>query len=272
MYDPGYRGRVFEAPTYGLRRRMGITDRELRHIRARYAGEVTMVDACVGRLLAALERLGLLDECLLIFTSDHGTMFDTPGDNGLLCKPNTIGADGMCMSGGRAMAEPRRYFPIYANVARVPLLIRPPGLRRGRRVGAIVQPWDLTATILDAFGMARPPELIGESLLPLIAGERRRIRDAAICGTGVLAQAMTARWIYTVWRGQRGASLIDLAADPLARRNAVRKHPAVVRRLHGRIVRFMRRQGIDGEYIAGCGGGKPVPRDRGHDDFFAQTK
>jgi hypothetical protein len=44
-YDPGYEGRVFEAPTYGVRKQMRITDRELQHIRARYAAEVTMVGA-----------------------------------------------------------------------------------------------------------------------------------------------------------------------------------------------------------------------------------
>jgi arylsulfatase A-like enzyme len=37
LYDPGYEGRVFEAPTYGLRRKMGITDREMQHLRARYS-------------------------------------------------------------------------------------------------------------------------------------------------------------------------------------------------------------------------------------------
>lgn len=250
LYDPGFKGRVFDAPTYGLRKKLGITNAELRNIRARYAGEVSMVDTWVGQLLGAVERLGIADETAIIFTSDHGTMFDGPGDNGLLCKPNTIGADGMCMSAGRPMKPPHRFFPIYRNVARVPLMIRLPGLRRGSRVKAIVQPWDMTATLLELFGMKRPPELIGESLLPLIAGKKRAIRDAAICGTNTLAQAMTARWTYTVWQGQRGPSLIDYRADPLAKRNVLKKHPAVVKRLHTRIVAFMRKQEIAEEFIA----------------------
>ncbi len=250
MYDPGYTGRVFEAPTYGLREQMGITDEELEHIRARYAGEVTMVDTWVGELLRAVERLGIWDETLIVFTSDHGTLFDGPGDNGLLCKANTIGADGMCMSAGRPMPEPHRFFPIYANVARVPLLIRPPGLAKGVRVKSIVQPWDMTATILDAFGIPTPPELIGESHLPLITGEKKKIRDVAVCGTNTLAQAMTGRWIYTVWRGQREPSLIDLEQDPEALHNMFDAHPTVVRRLHGEIVEFMRRQHISEDLIA----------------------
>jgi len=253
MYDPGYTGRVFEAPTYGLRRMMGITDREIQHIRARYAGEVTMVDTWLGQLLGAIERLGIAEETLVVFTSDHGTMLDTPGDNGLICKPNTVGADGMVMSAGRPLKKPIRYFPIFENVARIPLMVRLPGMKKGKRIKAIVQPWDLTVTILDAFGIPKPSELIGESLLPLIRGERRRIRDAAICGTNVLAQAMTGRWIYTVWRGQREPSLIDLDADSLAETNVFDDHPDVAKRLHGTIVRFMSQQNISEEFIASFG-------------------
>ena len=250
LYDPGYTGRVFDAPTYGLRRKMGITNAELRNIRARYAGEVTMVDTWIGQLLAAVDRLGIADDTAVIFTSDHGTLLDGPGDNGLLCKPNTIGADGMCMSAGRPMAEPLQYFPIYRNVARIPLMIRLPGMARGTRLRAIAQPWDLPATILDLFGLEKPPELIGHSHLPLIGGTKRKHRDAAVCGTNTLAQAMTARWTYSVWRGQRGPSLIDHKADPLAKRNVLKKHPAVARRLHGKIVDFMRGQDIAEDFIA----------------------
>jgi arylsulfatase A-like enzyme len=250
MYDADYTGRIFEAPTYGLRKMMGITDREMQHIRARYAGEVTMVDNWLGKLLEAIERFGIQNETQVIFTSDHGTMFDTPGDNGLICKPNTVGADGMVMSAGRPMKEPIQYFPIFQNVARIPLLIRLPGIKKGKRIKAIVQPWDVTVTILEMFGIPKPSELIGESLMPLMLGKRNSIRDTAICGTNALAQAMTDRWIYTVWRGQRQPSLIDLEADPLAEVNVLGKHPEGVKWLHGEIIQFMRKQNISEDFIA----------------------
>lgn len=249
MYDAGYTGRIFEAPTYGLRKMMGITDRELQHIRARYAGEVSMVDTWLGQLLDVIERLGISDETIVIFTSDHGTMLDTPGDNGLICKPNTVGADGMIMSAGRPPKKPIQYFPIFENVARIPLMIRLPGIKEEKRIKAIVQPWDLTTTILDAFGIPKPSELIGESLLPLIHDDREHIRDAAICGTNMLSQVMTGRWIYTVWRGQRAPSLIDLDKDPLAKVNVFEEHPDVVKSLHDKIVQFMRQQNISEDFI-----------------------
>ena len=250
MYDPGYTGRVFEAPTYGKRRMMGITDQEMQHIRARYAGEVTMVDTWIGRFLDTLENLGIADETLVIFTSDHGTLFDTPGDNGLLCKANTAGADGMLMSAGRPMKQPIQYFPIFENVYRIPLLVRLPGMNEGKGIKAIVQPWDMTATILDAFCIEKPSGLLGESVLPLIRSEKTTIRDTAICGTNMLAQAMNGRYIYTVWRGQRGPSLIDLDTDPLAETNVIADHPGVAKQLHAEVIHFMHRQNISQEFIA----------------------
>jgi arylsulfatase A-like enzyme len=123
-------------------------------------------------------------------------------------------------------------------------------MKQGKRLRAIVQPWDLTATILEAFGLSKPPELIGESLRPLLQGEKNRLRDTAICGTNQMAQAMTGRWIYTVWQGQRAPSLIDLETDPLATTNLLAQHPDVVQRLHGKIVRFMRQQNIPAEIMA----------------------
>ena len=149
------------------------------------------------------------------------------------------------------MKKPLQYFPIYCNVARVPLLVKVPNMAKGKRIRAVVQPWDMTATILDAFGIPRPPDFIGNSLLPLITGRKKKIRDFAVCGTNSLAQAMDDRWMYTAWRGQlRSPSLIDLRSDPLARRNVVAKQSAVVKRLHREIVQFMKRQGMPDDFVA----------------------
>jgi arylsulfatase A-like enzyme len=129
-------------------------------------------------------------------------------------------------------------------------MIRLPGIKNGKRIQAIVQPWDVTATILDMFGIAKPSELIGESLMPLMLGQKSSIRDTAICGTNALAQAMTDRWLYTVWRSQRKPSLIDLEEDSRAEVNVLDKHPECVKWLHGEITQFMRKQNISEDFIA----------------------
>jgi len=254
LYDPGFSGRRFEAPTYGVVRELGITRRELRNIRARYAGEVTMVDAGVGGLLAALERLGIYEESLIIFTSDHGAYFDYPGDNGMVCKANVLGADGRTMAGGRPIRQPARYLPHWTGVCRIPLIVRLPGQRPARRIRAITQPWDLAPTILEAFGIAKPSELWGTSLLSLISGGPHKTRRAAVLGNPDHAQVMTPRWCYAVWRGRRAPLLYDLKADPEQKRNLMAKHPQIAARMHLHVLAHLRQQGLEalsGEYLPG---------------------
>ena len=77
-----------------------LTPEQIRRIRAYYYAEITHVDRQVGKLLAALEEAGVLDETLIIFSSDHG---DALGDHGLIFK---------------------NYF--YESMVRVPLLARGP--------------------------------------------------------------------------------------------------------------------------------------------------
>ena len=248
-YDPGYQGRVIEAPPGGFRKAMGITPRELKHTRARYAGEVTMVDAWFGRFVSKLEELGIMDETIVIFTSDHGTPLAGPGDFDLMRKPPIIGADGMFASAGRPAPEPRQYVPLAINTVRIPLIIRLPGMQKTKRLNAIVQPWDVTATILDAFDISLPDSVIGESALPFTSGKKTTARRAAICGNNTLAQATTSRWMYSVWTGQREPSLYDLKNDPNCRKNLARKEAVMATRLHREIVSFMQEQGLDGDYI-----------------------
>ena len=251
LYDPGYKGRIFEAPTYGFRKALGMTKRELEQLRARYAGEVSMVDACVGRLMETLDRLGIRDEVMIVFTSDHGAYFDYPGDNGLVCKPAAVGADGMIMAGGGKHKKPQTFLPHLPGVSRIPLLIHMPGQKECRRVSQIVQPWDVTATILDAFGVASPTDALGRSLMPLIRGLKMKGREAAILGTNTMVQAMTRRWIYCTWHGLREPALLDMRDGPNIRKNVIARQPAVAKRLHRKVVQFMARQAIDSSVIDG---------------------
>ncbi len=254
-YDPGYKGRVFEAPPGGFRRVMGITRRELKHTRARYAGEVTMVDAWFGRMLAKLEALGILDETLIIFTSDHGTPLAGPGDFDLMRKPAIIGPDGLVAAAGKNAPGQQTYLPLAIHTVRIPLIIRPPGMRKQRRIKAYAQPWDNTATMLDAFGIPKPSNMIGRSLLPFVAGQSRGQeaspfpRDAAFCGLGPIAQAMTERWMYTCWAGQRGPALYDLRNDPGCTKNVVAGQPDAARRMHKKLAAFLRGQGVGEDHI-----------------------
>jgi arylsulfatase A-like enzyme len=105
------------------------TDEEIVRMRRSYYASVGFLDTCVGRILAALDRAGVGDATLILFTSDHGDML-----------------------GQRRLLGKGAHF--YEACARVPLILREPGApATGRRSDALVQVHDIAATVLRAAGM-----------------------------------------------------------------------------------------------------------------------
>jgi hypothetical protein len=104
-----------------------------------------------------------------------------------------------------------------------------------------------------------PDEVIGHSVLPLLEGRTSWPRSAAIVGFHErtpgsdvgYAQAMDGKWSLTAWRGQRGPALHQVCEDPDCRRNAIKEHPSVVRRLRKAIRDFMARQRMDPDWVEG---------------------
>jgi len=126
-------------------RQYGADERTIRQLNARYYGLVSQVDRSVGGILRTLENLGLADNTIVVYTSDHGDMM---GAHGLVAK---------------------QY--MYEESARVPLLLRLPQHRRGQRM--ITQPVshiDLVPTLLELMGCREPVNLPGHSLTGLLAG------------------------------------------------------------------------------------------------------
>lgn len=116
-----------------------------------YYVEVERFDRDLGRIISTLERLGEIDNTLVIVTSDNGMPF------------------------------PRAKANVYDSGARMPLAIRPPSrgpadpaLRRGSVVDAFISHTDLAPTILEAAGLKPPASMTGRSLLPLLGGFPRR--------------------------------------------------------------------------------------------------
>ena len=120
---------------------------EIRQVIAAYYAMVTLIDHETRRILDRLAGLGLADDTIVVFTSDHGEML---GDHGLLLK-------------GPMM---------YEGAVRVPLIIRWPGrLPRGERRSELVQWIDLGATFLSLAGLPPMPTDQGLDLLPLARGD-----------------------------------------------------------------------------------------------------
>lgn len=162
LYDPGYEGEKVFYPVYGPADY--LTKRELKHARALYAGEYSLVDTWMGYLLRRVAELGLLDHTMIIFTTDHGFYI---GEHNLTGKA-------ILWSGGYHNC------PLYTEVARVPLMIRLLGQAQKRRLSPYAQAPDLAPTILEFLGINIPDTMQGLLLLPLMQDESRRTRPLAI--------------------------------------------------------------------------------------------
>jgi arylsulfatase A-like enzyme len=163
----------------------------------------------------------------------------------MICKANVLGADGRVMAAGGPMKQPAQYFPHWTGVSRIPLIVRLPHQREPKRVGAITQPWDIAPTVLEAFGIPKPEELWGKSLVPLIEGKAGSTRRAAVLGNAHHAQVMTPRWLYAVWRGHRPPVLYDLKDDPHQTRDVLSEHPQALARMRRCVEAYLCQQGLE---------------------------
>jgi arylsulfatase A-like enzyme len=123
-----------------------LDEAAIRQMRATYAGLITEIDDCLGRVFAYLEETGQWDDTMIVFTSDHGEQL---GDHWLLGK---VG--------------------YHDESFRIPLVVKDAG--RNPRAGAIEHAFtesvDVMPTILEALGGAAPRACDGRSILPLLEG------------------------------------------------------------------------------------------------------
>ncbi len=119
---------------------------------SRYDGEIAYTDDAIGKLLARLEALQLMDKTIIILTADHG---ESLGEHG----------------------EPTHGIFLYDCTIRVPLIIRLPGGKR-REIADLVRHTDIAPTVLEWVGIDPDRELQGKSLIPLIQGKEKQKRTA----------------------------------------------------------------------------------------------
>lgn len=134
-----------------------------------YYGSIHSVDRNLGRLFAELDKLGLLDSTIILFTSDHGYNI---GHHGIWHKGN-----GNWILNGNMARRPNMYETSLA----VPLLIRWPGVvKEGTRIDQMVSNIDTFASVLGMLKVAPPDgyRQEGKDFAPLLRGEKTAWRDA----------------------------------------------------------------------------------------------
>jgi arylsulfatase len=185
---------------------------------------ITEVDAACGRILDELERRGLAERTLVVFTSDNGYFH---GEHGLADK----------------------WYPHQESI-RVPLIIRDPRMpaaKRGTTDDACTLNVDLAPTFLAAAGLPPAPRMQGRDLAPLYLSATRPdwrsdffYEHATIKNADFIpaSQALVRRdWKYLWWPEQRYEQLFDLTADPREERDLARE-PAYAARLAELRTRF----------------------------------
>ena len=195
-----------------------------------YYGMVKRLDEALGRVLDSLKSLNLLDNTILLFTSDHGCHFKTRN------------------------AEYKR--SCHESSIRVPTALHGPGFNGGGQLQQLVSLVDLPPTLLDAAGIPVPEEMQGRSILPLTRGETEGWPEEVfvqVSESQVGRAVRTHRWKYGVTapggRGAPGAGseqyvekyLYDLQADPYELTNLTGResHREVAGVMRERLIRRM---------------------------------
>lgn len=180
-------------PIYGKAER--YTPEELADIRALYAGKVTLTDTWFGHLMRRVKELGLLENTMILVTTDHGHMF---GEHGMIGKPGAGHGDST----------------LYQCMAHIPLLVYHPDFKSqaGARRSALAQPVDYYPTVCEAMGVKRSddaPPLHGKSLLPLLGSAKEKVRDYACFGKfGEAIHITDGAWTLAKWPpGEKNAPL-----------------------------------------------------------------
>lgn len=198
-----------------------------------YYGMVKRLDEALGRLRDALLSLDMLDNTIIVYTTDHGCHFKTRnGEYKRSCHDSSI---------------------------RIPMAFSGPGFQSGGRLQEMISLIDIPPTLLDACDIPIPDTMQGRSILPLTRGDREGWPEemySEICDGRLVRAVRTKRWTYSV-RYTENASrptaawafeedeLYDLKADPWQLNNLIDRasHSEVRRVMRERLVRRMQDAG-----------------------------
>ncbi|WP_165359719.1 sulfatase family protein [Lichenibacterium minor] len=206
------------------------TPEQLRRQRAHYYANVSMIDAQMGKLIAALDRRGVLQDTIVIFTSDHGDCLNDHGHS--------------------------QKWTMYEGSVRVPAIVwAPEQIAGGRKIDDLVALFDFGPTILELAGLEKPRWMEAQSLLPYLLADNvpprdfvfaEHARDRILSGTEFMTMIRDRRWklVHFVEHGE--GQLFDLALDPGEMSDLWRSpdHQAVKTTLIGEILKWRLRSDV----------------------------
>ncbi len=171
-----------------------------------YAAAASYVDACVGRVLDALEESGLADNTIVVLWGDHGWKL---GDHSSWCKHTNLECD-----------------------TRVPLIVRDPRIEQSKPTNRLVELIDIYPTLCDMADIPIPDHVQGRSFRKLLsdpeAGHRIEAYSSYPAGKTTGHSIRISKYRYTEWRDNKSGEvtakvLTDLDADPGEETNVISK-------------------------------------------------
>ena len=216
-----------------------MTDQQRKEAIQAYHASTSYMDAQVGVVLDALERLGLDKTTVVTFVSDHGYHL---GEYGMWQKQS-----------------------IFEQSARVPFIIAAPGAKNnGKSTPALAELLDLYPTLVDLCGLKAPEYLDGKSLKPVLEGDALSVREAAFSqvqrGKVAGLAVRTVQYRYVEWGyGAEGAQLYDMVEDPFQTKNLA-NDPAYAQpraEMHAMIEERWPKDGWEGIPLGNAGTKKP---------------
>ncbi|HUU28671.1 MAG TPA: sulfatase [archaeon] len=174
-----------------------------------YSAEVSFSDYCIGQLLDEVKRLGLWDNTIIAFSTDHGTHL---GEQGCIQKQAKL---------------------LNSCVARVPLIIRHPDSSfKGKRIAELASHLDFMPTFLSLLGVEGYTGMDGRNMWDLVTGSKEKIHEHVITGFNNFGSVHNHKWHYfqNIWGDDPGLGpqLCDLENDPQEEKNVVQQHPQLV--------------------------------------------
>ena len=212
MYDPGYQGRAAK----GIHDRYGkadwLTDAQMKHMRALYAGEVTMCDTWLGKLLDRMEELDLMDRTLLFFVSDHGHSL---GEHNLTGKIP---------------------YAMYPELMDIPALYHDPEVPGGKTSDGLVYNIDFVSTFMNRVGVQMPEPLEGIDLQATIQGARTG-RPHVTSAFKDFVYVRTREHVLIAHFRNTQHQLFDLKDDPTHDRNIANDHRELCQELFAKALK-----------------------------------
>jgi arylsulfatase A-like enzyme len=209
---------------------------EKKPVNASYAAMITRLDKEIGRLLMALDDLGLAEDTVVLFSSDHGATFEV----------GNAGASNYHDSNRPFRGQKRT---LWEGGIRVPALVRWPGhIPAGKTSDVPMHMCDVFPTVLAAAGVKVNPkwQVDGRNMLPVWEGKEQAPQRTLFWewrGEGYYQIAAMRGPIKFIITGVKGRpEMYDVVADPGERRNIVAEHPALGRELEQELRAWLKTQ------------------------------